>query len=818
MGARRSISLAALFGAAALMFHLLGVVEEAEESALAADNARRHAVWRHAATHGGVTPGAIRLPTGYVAPFDRVPNEVLMHFGAGADEADVSERLAAEGLALVEWSPRLGAARVGLQGRRLETLRGVAGLPVAEANAIARATAKPLQRRQRNAADAEPVLLDAEPLAANAEAPADADAEQQVVEAEVVPLLAPEDAVPSAAFPKFDAPATYIALLDTGADLDNENIDCPLVAGKDYVEDDGIPDDDHQHGTHLASIIDQVTHGTAKILVVKVLDSRAIGTEFNVARGIAYAVDQGVRVINLSLSFGSSYAPSATMRAALRAAHDAGVLIVAASGNDGEGRVAYPAALPDVMAVGAARPDGHPAAYSNYGAALDLLAPGGDEDAEAGGIEAESFLLNDPASCEKVTLSGTSMATAYAAAVAAVIRGGAPKLEPRQVRALMMGTAIRVGPAFSPERGAGVLDPDAALEKAVDTVGDAAALGTLLPTTVATMHAAIGRALFPPGCIDDGERQANEELCAWHAERARAVVLVEIFDDALSPVAGATVWVDVDGSSVDQGSCVTDAYGRCVVTSKYVDDSVSLPAVFATRAAKVVLEDGRISAPAPAQRLNASRAAEVTAAVAEMKRTPIVLAETDAQDAAAHSLFTGYRLLHSYQWRPVLFGDGGSDIAVAFNDAFFDQVHDALPVYVVEDGVGFVSAGDEDPLTWVNDTGADVLAEGEGLWGSGMSPQMSYPLWSFSLMYEPLAGGAGLWGSGLVLDFSGTAWLFDAMDPSVDFGAGGVGLWGSGWLPWSYVDYTFQTAGGLSLAAEPVDDHEDHSHVEGGVH
>src|SRR5207244_12653997 len=113
---------------------------------------------------------------------------------------------------------------------------------------------------------------------------------------------------------------------------------------------------------------------------VKVVAAANQGTEFWLAEGIRYAVQAGADVINLSLDFARNYVPGATLRAALADARAAGVVVVAASGNTGDGRVLYPAAFPDVLSVGAVRLDalrGYAvASYSTTGEALDLCAPG----------------------------------------------------------------------------------------------------------------------------------------------------------------------------------------------------------------------------------------------------------------------------------------------------------------------------------------------------------------------------------------------------------------------------------------------------------
>src|SRR5207237_6862164 len=196
-----------------------------------------------------------------------------------------------------------------------------------------------------------------------------------------------------------------VAVLDSGVayedylDLSGAYARAPVfdatqfAAGWDFVNGDAHPDDDNGHGTAMASIIaGQGSFSTsavpfvgpaagAIILPVKVLDAANQGTEFWLAEGIRYAVQAGADVINLSLDFARNYVPGAALRSALAEARAAGVVVVAASGNTGDGRVLYPAAFPDVLSVGAMRLDASSgyavASYSNTADALDLAAPAG---------------------------------------------------------------------------------------------------------------------------------------------------------------------------------------------------------------------------------------------------------------------------------------------------------------------------------------------------------------------------------------------------------------------------------------------------------
>ncbi len=167
-----------------------------------------------------------------------------------------------------------------------------------------------------------------------------------------------------------------------------------LRAGYDFVGGDRYPVDDNGHGTHVASTIaESVNNGVAltglaygaTVMPVRVLNRFGEGDSLAIARGIRYAVRHGAQVINLSFEF----TPAATaafipdILSALRYARRRGVLVVAASGNEGSSRVAYPARAADVLSVGAITEHACLARYSNRGTRLDLVAPGGGPDARS---------------------------------------------------------------------------------------------------------------------------------------------------------------------------------------------------------------------------------------------------------------------------------------------------------------------------------------------------------------------------------------------------------------------------------------------------
>ena len=164
----------------------------------------------------------------------------------------------------------------------------------------------------------------------------------------------------------------------------------------DFVAGNPFPLDREGHGTFVAGMIAETTNNGigltglaygAKIMPVRVLDADGNGDSVTIAKGIRYAVAHGAQVINLSLEFDINIAASDIPQiiSAIGFAHRHGVVVVAAAGNDSARQLAYPAAAPAVISVGATTRDRCLAGYSNGGVKLDLVAPGGGDDASLAG-------------------------------------------------------------------------------------------------------------------------------------------------------------------------------------------------------------------------------------------------------------------------------------------------------------------------------------------------------------------------------------------------------------------------------------------------
>lgn len=295
-----------------------------------------------------------------------------------------------------------------------------------------------------------------------------------------------------------------IAVVDTGVRLGHPELTGRLLAGADLVDlgmgqvagglqlvgdttgFDDTPEDDVGHGTHVAGVVaasgQRIPPGLAgqcRVLPVRVLAAArtsptsrpfGIGSVSTISAGIKQAVDGGAAVVNLSLGTslrdveGGAPLPHADVCAY---AEQRGVVLVAASGNDGTLVPFLPAALPTVLAVGSVDRDGRVSSFTSSGPHVVLHAPG----ESIVGLGLSGYRRS----------SGTSHAAPFASAAAALViaaglrRGRRPS--PEQVRAILLSTARPRAPG-----GPDVLDAAAAVRAASDP-GDPTPLHSNDPTT-----------------------------------------------------------------------------------------------------------------------------------------------------------------------------------------------------------------------------------------------------------------------------------------------------------------------------------------------
>lgn len=256
-----------------------------------------------------------------------------------------------------------------------------------------------------------------------------------------------------------------VAVLDSGVDFTHEDLrnnmwtrpanlpaynDAELGEIKDtngYNGTDAIKDpmDDNGHGTHCAGIIGAEGNNgigvtginqKVRIMPLKFLGRGGFGSTNDAIEAINYAIDRklnGVNVRVISASWGST-SKSKALEDTIKAAAEAGILFVAAAGNDGsdnDKRPHYPSNYnsPNIISVAALDRNDQLASFSNYGAkTVHVAAPGKD-------------ILSTWLGGQYREASGTSMATPYVAGVAGLIIASDPQISMKNLRARILGSA-----------------------------------------------------------------------------------------------------------------------------------------------------------------------------------------------------------------------------------------------------------------------------------------------------------------------------------------------------------------------------------------
>ena len=241
-----------------------------------------------------------------------------------------------------------------------------------------------------------------------------------------------------------------IAVLDSGIDPHGE-LAGRILPGINVPDNTTVTLDECNHGTHVAGIIAASgANGVgiaglawnARLMPVVVVNG-CTGFEANVATGLVWAVDNGARLVNMSLQF---YAFNPVFQQAVQYAHAQGALLVAATGNNGNTNVAAPARWPETIAVAATDNRDVRASFSNFGPEVDLAAPG-----------VNVYSLSSTASY--IYKSGTSMAAPHVTGAAALLWAYNPALTRDEVRALLTAGATDLGdPGVDQLYGAGRLD------------------------------------------------------------------------------------------------------------------------------------------------------------------------------------------------------------------------------------------------------------------------------------------------------------------------------------------------------------------------
>ena len=248
-------------------------------------------------------------------------------------------------------------------------------------------------------------------------------------------------------------PRVLVAMLDTGVDTAHPDLAGKVISGPDFTGD--ANPDQTGHGTMVAGIIAaQPDNGkgiaglgwATRVLSIRVLDHKGDGVSHDIAQGLYYAADfqnrpeGSVRVINLSLQQDRAQKDQVSdeVRQAVAYAQSKGVLVVAAAGNVSPNASpqssdfttpTYPADFPGVVSVTSTDATDHLSAFSRRGSWVDLAAPG------------EKVLTTYPGCDCYAMATGTSFATPYVSAAAALVWANRPAMTPDQVEARLESTA-----------------------------------------------------------------------------------------------------------------------------------------------------------------------------------------------------------------------------------------------------------------------------------------------------------------------------------------------------------------------------------------
>ncbi|MGV1004199.1 MAG: S8 family serine peptidase [Candidatus Nanopelagicales bacterium] len=252
-----------------------------------------------------------------------------------------------------------------------------------------------------------------------------------------------------------------VAVLDTGVDSKVADLAGRVLPELDMLPDVAPSPDSNGHGTFVASIIAAAHDGTgiagvapgATILPVAALDEMGYGDVETVARGIIAAADAGAKVINMSLGGPDR---DKVLDSACDYAHARGVVLVAAAGNSRKegNRVQYPAASPNVIAVGSVDQSGNVSYFSNTGKYIDIAAPG------------EGIYGTTPRG-KSESMDGTSAAAPHVSGAIALAAAVNPGLSADDLVSAVVGSAVNPAGAIRTNTlGAGVLRADLALNRA----------------------------------------------------------------------------------------------------------------------------------------------------------------------------------------------------------------------------------------------------------------------------------------------------------------------------------------------------------------
>ncbi|MBE9540257.1 MAG: S8 family peptidase, partial [Proteobacteria bacterium] len=306
-------------------------------------------------------------------------------------------------------------------------------------------------------------------------------------------------------------PEVIVAVIDTGILAGHPDLAGQTVPGYDFIRDpasagdgngiDPNPEDTGDggslggssfHGTHVSGTIAAASNNgfgvagvawNARIMPLRVLGIEG-GTSYDVNQALRYAAglpndsgtlpEQRADIINLSLGGGGF---SQSEQALYNDLRDAGVIVVAAAGNEGSRNFHYPSSYDGVISVSAVDIQRHITSYSNFGSDIDIAAPGGDNGTDVNGDGFPDGILSTGASSNGFVysfLAGTSMASPHVAGVLALMKSVNTNLSPEDIDALLENgdlTDDLGNPGRDDQYGHGMINAERAVSAALTASG-----------------------------------------------------------------------------------------------------------------------------------------------------------------------------------------------------------------------------------------------------------------------------------------------------------------------------------------------------------
>ncbi len=261
--------------------------------------------------------------------------------------------------------------------------------------------------------------------------------------------------------------AVKVAILDTGIDLNHSDLKDNIKGNFNAINPRKSGQDDNGHGTHVAGIVASVNNDIgvigaapeAYLYAVKVLKSDGSGWLSDLIEGLGWCINNQMQIVNMSL--GSS-GDNQSFHDAITAAYNAGIILVAAAGNNGTvgGAIDYPGRYQETITVSAIDQNDMLSYFSSYGPEVDLAAPGSD-------------IYSTYKDTDYEYLSGTSMATPHVTGIAALVCATEidPSYDintnsiwdPNEVKNKLQDTAESLG-LNSYEQGAGLVRADISVQ------------------------------------------------------------------------------------------------------------------------------------------------------------------------------------------------------------------------------------------------------------------------------------------------------------------------------------------------------------------